>query len=188
MGAEAVITLKHGVVIKHRLKKSYRHPDIDLRLRKSRTIRESRILKKMSGYAPKLLSVDKENMKLELEYIDGKKLSESLQSMDFISVCKEIGKTISYMHSIDVIHGDLTTSNMIYKEKLYIIDFGLSFISSRLEDKAVDLHLLRTAFESRHHMISEKCFDAVLSAYEHKDVLKRLKVVESRGRNKHKHP
>jgi TP53 regulating kinase-like protein len=75
---------------------------------------------------------------------------------------------------------------MILKDKIYFIDFGLSFVSKKLEDKAVDLHLFRQALESRHHRIWEKCFSEFSKAYGDKAVLKRLEIVEARGRNKHK--
>ena len=113
-----------------------------------------------------------------------------------LNVCKKIGKSISKIHDIDIIHGDLTTSNMILKKKnkkenkVYFIDFGLSFHSHRIEDKAVDLHLLRQAFESKHFKRWDKYFKAVISSYKKsnhaRDVLKQLEKVEMRGRYKRK--
>ena len=77
------------------------------------------------------------------------------------------------------------------KDEVYFIDFGLSFFSHKIEDMAVDLHLLKQALESKHYTIWEECFKAALDAYrkESKDgelVLKRLDVVEKRGRYKGK--
>jgi Kae1-associated kinase Bud32 len=90
-----------------------------------------------------------------------------------------------------IIHGDLTTSNMILNSEVFFIDFGLSFFSEKVEDKAVDLHLLRQALESKHYKVWEECFTAVRQGYEGTAndaelVLKRLEVVESRGRYKRK--
>jgi len=104
---------------------------------------------------------------------------------------EELGKKIGILHSNNIIHGDLTTSNMILDNEIKFIDFGLSFFSTKEEDKAVDLHLLRQALESKHHDIWEKCFEAALKGYkksypEHSIVLNRLQKVEARGRNKHK--
>ena len=95
------------------------------------------------------------------------------------------------MHNNNIIHGDLTTSNMILENEIYFIDFGLSFFSDKTEDKAVDLHLLRHALESKHHKIFEKSFKAVLNGYKSKcrkynETIKRLEKVESRGRYKGK--
>ena len=43
------------------------------------------------------------------------------------------------------------TNDMIYDKKIYLIDFGLSLYSNKPEDKAVDLHLLKQALESKHY-------------------------------------
>jgi len=74
---------------------------------------------------------------------------------------------------------------------MHFIDFGLSFFSDKIEDKAVDLHLLKQALESKHYSMWEECFDAVIDEYsqnnpEHEAVLSRLDQVESRGRYKKK--
>jgi len=68
--------------------------------------------------------------------------------------------------------------------KVFFIDFGLSFVSTKTEDKAVDLHLLKQALESKHYKIWKDCFNAVLEEYNNKLILDRLMVVEKRGRNK----
>ena len=141
---------------------------------------------------PKILKV-KEN-EIEMDFISGKKLSEHLDKFSekqALKICKIIGENISKLHASDIIHGDLTTSNMIFQDKrIFFIDFGLSFHSHRIEDKAVDLHLLRQAFESKHFMHWKKYFQAVLSGYKKynksKEILKQLEKVELRGRYKHK--
>ena len=86
----------------------------------------------------------------------------------------------------------MTTSNMILKnEEIYFIDFGLGFISRKIEDKAVDLHLLKEALEARHFEHWKILFDDVLKGYKNsKDsdkVLKQLEKVERRGRYKEKY-
>ena len=89
-----------------------------------------------------------------MEFIDGKKLSDSLESQDYKKICKQIAENITKMHNSGIIHGDLTTSNMIFKNnQVYFIDFGLAFHSSKVEDKAVDLHLLKQALEAKHFTI-----------------------------------
>ena len=76
---------------------------------------------------------------------------------------------------------------MILKDnKIYLIDFGLGFFSSKIEDKAVDLHLLKQALESKHYENFEKYYKVILDNYKHKDVIKRLEKVELRGRYKRK--
>jgi len=187
-GAEATISKEGISVVKDRLKKSYRHPDLDKRLIKRRTKSEAKLLSKaaalISAPEPTLVESDK----IEMPFIPGKKLSEALESEDYKSISKIIGKQIATLHDSDIIHGDLTTSNMILSEdKIYFIDFGLGYISHRIEDKAVDLHLIKQALEAKHPTIHETCINTLLSSYNSKDrdlILKQLEKVESRGRYK----
>ena len=192
-GAEAVLIHEDGKLIKKRLVKSYRLPSLDGKLRKQRTKKESKLLNKASKLipVPKILKTDeKEN--IEMEFIDGKKLSDNLDNLNNAEeICIEIGKNIAKLHDADIIHGDLTTSNMIYvedKNKVYFIDFGLGFESNKIEDKAVDLHLIKQALEAKHFMNFEKFFNSILEGYKlskhHLATITRLKAVEKRGRYK----
>jgi Kae1-associated kinase Bud32 len=192
-GAEALLVRKGNVLFKDRIKKGYRHPKIDSILRKRRTRSEARIISRadMIIDVPKIRKV--KETEIEMDFISGKRLSEHLDKMNekkALALCKIIGKNIALLHDKDIIHGDLTTSNMVFSAgKVYFIDFGLAFHSSRIEDKAVDLHLLRQAFESKHFLRWQKCFNAVLSGYKNKDkerILKQLSKVEMRGRYKKK--
>ena len=195
-GAEAVIVEKKSgkeeVVVKQRVKKGYRIMEIDERLRKLRTRGEAKIMGKLFGNinVPKILSVSETKKEIEMEYIDGKKLSDFLDKLkDGEDVCFKIGEQVGKMHDLGVIHGDLTTSNMILKGKeVYFIDFGLAYHSSRVEDKAVDLHLLRQALDAKHFLYSEEFFGKVLEGYKKsdkaEDVLRQLRKVEARGRYK----
>lgn len=152
-GAEAKIILKGGEIIKDRIKKSYRLKELDEKIRKSRTKRESKILEKAFKLipVPKIISTDNKE-KIEMQFIPGLKLSENLDKIkNNVEICKIIGKQIAKLHDNNIIHGDLTTSNMILNPPiLYFIDFGLSYISARIEDKAVDIHLIKEAFEAKH--------------------------------------
>ena len=192
-GAEAKLFSEENKIIKDRIKKEYRIKEIDERLRKFRTRREAKILDKLSiiGFpGPKLIdSDDKEN--IIMEKIKGEMIRDILEKKDCIKLSEEIGKKIAILHNNNIIHGDLTTSNMILDKEIFFIDFGLSFFSHKIEDMAVDLHLLKQALESKHYTIWEKCFDAALCAYEKesmhgKEVIKRLEQVEKRGRYKGK--
>ncbi len=190
-GAEAVIYKSKDKVVKHRLKKSYRHEVIDKNLRKRRTRREAKVLERLHdlGVGPKLITSCDKEMKIDMQYLSGDKLRDVLHK-NHKKWAEEIGKKIAKMHKHDIIHGDLTTSNMIAEEELKLIDFGLSFFSTKHEDKAVDLHLLKRALESKHHEISEEVFELIIEEYkkelkeEAKEIINRLKKVESRGRNK----
>ncbi|MBI4448481.1 Kae1-associated serine/threonine protein kinase [Candidatus Woesearchaeota archaeon] len=192
-GAEAIISGDATLIRKDRVKKSYRHPQIDKALRQARTRREAKILeelKKANFPAPRLMMVDDKSMVIDMQRIDGQKLRDIFDK-DHVAFSQEIGAKLARLHSLGIIHADLTTSNMIHNNQIYFIDFGLSFFSTELEDKAVDLHLLNRALESKHPSVHKESFDAVQRAYLAQDpvnqsVLDRLKVVERRGRYKNK--
>jgi Kae1-associated kinase Bud32 len=193
-GAEAVILLDNNEIIKKRKKKSYRIPEIDDRIRRQRTRSEAKLLAKASKLIsiPEIIKVDQETKKIVMEFIDGKKLSDSLDKFPLKKqkgICRLIGESIAKLHDADIIHGDLTTSNMILKnDKIYFIDFGLGFVSHKFEDKAVDIHLLKQALEAKHFKNWGILFKEVLKTYSNskdsKIVLERLKAVEKRGRYK----
>ena len=195
-GAEAKIYLDKDKIIKERFKKEYRIEEIDSKLRKSRTKRESKIFEKLESIkfpAPRLIKTDKKE-KIEMEFIAGPKVRDILEEKDYKKLSEEIGKKLAIMHNNGIIHGDLTTSNMILNSKdsqIYFIDFGLSYTSDKVEDRAVDLHLLKQALESKHYRVWKGCFEHALKAYEKessrpKEILKRLETVEGRGRYKGK--
>jgi Kae1-associated kinase Bud32 len=183
-GAEAVIFRDGGRVIKERIPKPYRLPEIDERLRTARTRKEAKVLQDLPVPGPKLLRVDSERKAIEMEYLDGPRLADVLEGRDYRRLGREMGTKLRRMHDRSLIHGDLTTSNMILLDEIYFIDFGLSFNSAKIEDKAVDLHLLRQALESKHYTIWEECFREVLAGYDDAAVIARLDEVEARGRNK----
>jgi Kae1-associated kinase Bud32 len=188
-GAEAKLFLENNKIIKNRFPKSYRIKGIDEKLRGVRTRREAKVLGKLEALGfpvPKILKNDeKEN--LVIEKIDGRLIKDILEKSDYRKLCAEIGKKIAILHNNSIIHGDLTTSNMIFNKQTYFIDFGLSFFSDKAEDRAVDLHLLKEGLESKHFRIWESCFKSALDSYKKearksKETLKRLEAVEKRGR------
>lgn len=191
-GAEAVIVLKDGKILKRRIKKSYRLEELDVGIRCRRTRSEGRLLERAGKFinVPAVKNVDDGKKEIEMEFLDGTKLSEGLDFMDnWKEVCFLIGEMIGKLHDAGIIHGDLTTSNMIwFKENLYFIDFGLGYGNGRIEDKAVDLHLIKQALEAKHFVkwvdywgeIQKGYFGSAMA----KEVFERLGVVEKRGRYK----
>jgi Kae1-associated kinase Bud32 len=197
-GAEAILYLDKSNLVKERIKKSYRHPTIDLNKRKYPTRREYKLLRKgieIGLNVPKPIDFDETEMKVVMEYIKGDVLKETLDNYKEDKrkeVTKLIGQQIALMHDNNIIHGDLTTSNMILKKnEVFLIDFGLGSISLKSEDKAVDLHLLKQALESKHYKHYEELYHSFLQGYKksknYKETLERLEKVESRGRYKRKH-
>lgn len=195
-GAEAILYKKDDLVIKERISKKYRVPALDNSLRGFRTRREAKVLKKLEELpfpAPRLRKMSDNSMILEMDFIPGRKIKDTLDK-NYILLAQEIGMLIARLHASNIIHGDLTTSNMILHDvhkKIYFIDFGLSFFSEKVEDKAVDLFLLDRALESTHMKLYPAAFEEVIAGYtknspESLDVLKRFKQVQARGRNKKK--
>jgi len=198
-GAEAKLFRDGAKIVKDRISKSYRLPEIDERLRATRTRREAKILERLreSGFpAPLLQSFSDKSMRIEMDFLQGAKLKDVLHQNP-VEFSKEVGTRIGQLHAKDIIHADLTTSNMILSDskgsgnQIHFIDFGLSFFSNKIEDKAVDLHLFDRALESAHHEIYGQCIDAAILGYKEnysdaESVLSRLEKVQLRGRNKKK--
>lgn len=196
-GAEAVLFLdkqdSEDVVIKERIKKGYRIAEIDSKLRKQRTKGEAFLISsaRRAGLStPKILSVDETGFKIIMEFIPGKRLKELLNETDNKTremIAEELGKNVALLHSNKIVHGDLTTSNMIFHDnKIYFIDFGLGFFSQRIEDYAMDLAVLEEAIKSTHYKYLNELWQNILKGYStadiSKEVLKRLEEIEKRGR------
>lgn len=197
-GAEAVICLSEymgrRVVQKRRVKKAYRIPEIDSPLIAMRTKEESKLLSLSRTYGvsvPVIYDVDLAQGIITMEYVDGKRIKDILNTLgesDRKRICKKIGESIARFHNHDIIHGDITTSNMILLEdRIYFIDFGLGSINDELEAKGVDLHVLMEAFESTHSQ-HPLCFTYVFEGYTtqfHGDaaaVMEKIEEIVRRGR------
>ncbi len=119
-GAEAIILLNNNQIIKDRIPKSYRLPELDNKIRSRRTKSETKLLEKASSIINSPTpQPQKDKFKIQMTYIDGKKLSDHLDSFPLAKqkqICKQIGGSIAKLHDADIIHGDLTTSNMILVE------------------------------------------------------------------------
>jgi len=187
-GAEAVIFEDDGSIIKQRFKKGYRIAELDEELRRQRTKRESNLLRKIKIAHPKLIDCD-DKEKIVMEKISGEKLRDVLDKRP--ELARRAGEMVAELHNQNIIHGDLTTSNMILdkEDNLVFIDFGLSFQSHKVEDKAVDIHLFKQALNSKHHAVYETAlrefFNGYKKAEQHDQIIDRLKAVELRGRYKH---
>jgi TP53 regulating kinase-like protein len=169
-GAESELYLidwyGHDAVSKIRLSKKYRHQYIDLILRKQRTLHEASIISsaKMIGVdTPFIYFLNSINFEIIMEYIHGNTLKDIFSPES----CVDVGKIIGKLHFNNIIHGDITTSNFILgpQNRLVIIDFGLSFFSERLEDKASDIRLFKEILNSVHVEYFEASFENFLSGY-----------------------
>ena len=191
-GAEAKLFKNENKVIKDRIKKNYRIKEIDIKLRKSRTKQESNLISsaRRAGVPTPLLFEAKEN-KIIMEFVKGQRIKEIFLKEDISEIkklSKKIGQLVGKLHSNGIIHGDLTTSNMILKDdKIYFIDFGLGYFSRKTEDQGTDLRLLYNALKSTHFKILNISWNNILKGYkkEYKDaekVLNKVKEIESRAR------
>ncbi|KDE04956.1 BUD32 protein kinase [Microbotryum lychnidis-dioicae p1A1 Lamole] len=232
-----------SVLLKHRFPKQYRHPTLDLQLTRTRLTAEARSLVrclKAGVVVPALRLVDTNQGVLGLEWIEGNSIREVLggskeedqimqddehaqhdsieelwrqRGLDQALLLTMIGENLAAMHLANIIHGDLTTSNMMVRQvetlaendppyQVVLIDFGLSSVSPLPEDRAVDLYVLERAFTSTHPVPllesgqeGEPHFTRVLQAYMAKmkkdgkkdeglRVEKRLNEVRMRGRKR----
>jgi len=193
-GAEAILYLDDSQLVKERIKKSYRLTEIDEKLRKLRTRKEAKLLneaKRVGVETPKIFSVDEKGFKIIMEFIDGKRLKEFLNETDDKNrkgVAEELGKAVGLLHKNGIVHGDLTTSNMILKDdKIFFIDFGLGDSSNRIEDLATDLSVLKEAFKSTHFKYLDLLWESFIKGYKQTNdnfnkVLDTLNDIEKRGR------
>lgn len=193
-GAEAILYLRNGELVKERVKKGYRIPELDVKIRKQRTRGEAKLMERarMSN-VPVPRTRTEDDFKLVMEYLKGAKLKNPLNSMDKDrrkKVCGMAGEIIAALHANGIIHGDLTTSNMILHDgRVFLIDFGLGKFSEKVEDQAVDLFLLYEALKSTHFAVLEECWESVVKAYSNgyakaKDVLSRIEKIKKRRRYK----
>lgn len=129
------------------------------------------------------------------DHIMSAQQSDSCKELELERLAERMGHILAKMHDEDVIHGDLTTSNMLLRcslengeSDLVLIDFGLSYISALPEDKGVDLYVLEKAFLSTHPN-TETLFEKLLKSYtaaskKSSAVIKKLDEVRLRGRKR----
>jgi len=200
-GAEASLFLVswHGwrVIIKARFPKNYRPSELDAQIRNYRTAHEPQLMheaKKAGVPTPTIFLVDLKNAAITMEFVEGKQVKQLLGGIsqeERQGLCVKIGRLIGRLHRHGVIHGDLTTSNMILNAegKIFLVDFGLGEKNIELEARGVDLHLMKRALQSTHYQFAEECFESVMKGYtavlgaeETGKVLGKIREIERRGR------
>ncbi|MBS7653543.1 Kae1-associated serine/threonine protein kinase [Candidatus Bathyarchaeota archaeon] len=200
-GAEASIYLEEWcgrkVIFKRRHPKKHRMPELDREIQIQRTKHEPQMIhraKEAGVPTPIIYTVDLEEASIIMEFVEGKQIKQilaELSSEERISLCYQIGKIIGRLHKNGIIHGDLTTSNMILTPygNIVLIDFGLSEQSMEVEARGVDLHLMKRALASTHYEYSDECFKAIIKGYGEimgveaaKAVLNKMMEIEKRGR------
>jgi TP53 regulating kinase-like protein len=200
-GAEASLFLAnwHGrkVIVKVRFPKKYRPTELDEKIRSYRTAHEPHLMheaKKAGVPTPTIFLVDKKNAAITMEFVEGKQVKQVLPNVSRIEkqeLCVSIGVLIGKMHKCGVVHGDLTTSNMILSggDKIFLIDFGLGEKNTEVEARGVDLHLMKRTLQSTHYKFAEECLKHVLRGYSEilgsedaEKVFEKMREIERRGR------
>ncbi|MEM1565029.1 MAG: KEOPS complex kinase/ATPase Bud32, partial [Candidatus Bathyarchaeia archaeon] len=162
-----------------------------------RTIHEAQLMheaKKAGVPTPTIYFVDMRDSTIIMEFIEGKQLKQLLGEISAENrqhLCRKVGELIGKLHKYGIVHGDLTTSNMIQARdgKIFFVDFGLGEKTRELEAKGVDLHLMKRALQSTHFKFAEECFKSVIEGYASildgetvKNVLDKIGEIERRGR------
>ena len=178
-------------------KKGYRIKEIDTKVRDFRTAHEAQLLHeaKVAGVpTPSIYFVNRAGTEIIMEHIEGTRLKDCVDEVDLTRlarICFHLGRLIAALHRHGIIHGDLTTSNVVVTPsgEMFLLDFGLGFYSNDIEAKGVDLHLLKQVFESFHVEQAKSSFKAILEGYEAvaggeqtAEVREKIREIESRGR------
>ena len=177
-GAEADLSLATigpwKVVIKRRVRKEYRNPTLDEGIRHDRTISEASIIHeaKLAGVrVPSIVGIDVANNAIAMTHLDGTVARERLDKVDIEAgqkLLRSIGEQIGLLHAAGIVHGDLTTSNVIMSPSgaPFIVDFGMSKRSIEPEDRGVDLHLLHRSMLASHSKNPSIMMKAMIRGYE----------------------
>lgn len=190
------------LISKKRPSKSYRIKEIDEAIRKQRTKTESKLLshvKEGGVLSPILYDVDLNEKLIVMEEIKGDILKDFIDKVSANirkDIAVKLGHNIGNIHNLDIIHGDLTSSNILLNEdnELVFIDFGLGRYSDLIEDKAVDLLVLKKSFQTIDYEIASQTFDWVMDGYidSYRDndlnknqLINKINEIENRGRYTH---
>jgi TP53 regulating kinase and related kinases len=171
-GAEAKIELVEWygklAIRKTRIPKEYRSPALDHKLRTTRTKAEAELLHaaRIVGVdVPEVYYANPETTEIVMEFSQGNLLKNIRDKKLGCHIFETLGAFAARLHTNGIIHGDLTTKNVIHSNgRTVLIDFGLAFFSDRLEDKAEDMHLLKQAIKSSGAQNSV-FFDSAMKGY-----------------------
>ncbi|HLC11023.1 MAG TPA: Kae1-associated kinase Bud32 [Candidatus Bathyarchaeia archaeon] len=177
-GAEADLSLATvgpwRVVVKRRVNKEYRNPSLDEQIRHDRTISEASAIheaKTAGARVPSIVGIDIENNAIVMTHLAGTVARECLDDLGIKEARKllqSVGAQIGLLHTSGIVHGDLTTSNIIVSPSgaPFTVDFGMSRRSVEPEDRGVDLHLLHRSIVASHSHDPSSMMNAMIRGYE----------------------
>ena len=179
-------------ILKIRKIKNYRNSLLDLKIRKQRTIKECQMISFVKSFGiptPLIYFVNLKTSSIMMQEIPGTPVHD-LPESKIVELSKDIGKLVGTLHKNGVMHGDLTTSNFIlFKNTVFVIDFGLSQNTIKSEDHAVDLRLIKEILNSAHAKIMLSSWKNLLCGYKsivgnayYAKITKLVSDIESRGR------
>jgi len=199
-GAEADILLDtdwngRKALLKRRGVKKYIHPQIDRDIRRYRTLHEADIIhraKEAGVPTPLIYQLDPEGATIVMEFIEGTKVRDAVPKLSLaenLALFRLIGEESGRLHKASLIHGDLTTSNMIKDgPRVVFIDFGLGEVSKEVEKRGVDFNLMVRMLASTHYTIMEPLLESFKEGYrktmgaEAEEVFRRADEIRRRGR------
>lgn len=160
-------------VIKHRVRKAYRNSSLDDKIGRERTIAEASILheaKAAGAKVPSIIRIELETNTIIMTQIEGTVARQALDKMklrDATKIFRSLGNQLGSLHAAGIVHGDLTTSNVIVTASgvPFIVDFGLSRRSLEPEDMGVDLHLLQRSITASHVQDGSTLIKALMEGY-----------------------
>jgi N6-L-threonylcarbamoyladenine synthase/protein kinase Bud32 len=186
-GAEALITITGTTAEKRRVSKRYRVSDLDRRLIAERTRAEARLIAMArKGGVPTPVMSDITADTIRMEYVEGMNLTGNLSETTVL----EAGRMVGKLHTAGIMHGDLTTSNLILRKsdgRCVLIDFGLSQVTTEIEQRGVDIHVFFQTLESTAPDRAELLKTAFIAGYTETfegaaDVIHREHEIGLRGR------
>ena len=176
-GAEADLFISQmspwKVVVKRRVRKTYRNEQLDAGIRKERTVKESSVIheSKLAGArTPSILGLDLDHFSIIMTFIEGslaRNVVDGMSGRERNSLLEELGRQVGYLHSAGIVHGDLTTSNIILSSdaRPFLIDFGMAGRSLEPEDFGTDLHLLQRSLAATHTLEPVSSLKRVAKGY-----------------------
>ena len=160
--------------MKERVSKRYRHPELDTKLNKQRLNQEARCMAKClktSISCPGIYLVDSKTFRIYMEHVAGvtvkqlvwsvvKSVKSQLNEVDFASpvlveLATSIGLLISKLHCIRMIHGDLTTSNLMVRRRVGSVGFVGSGAAAQSANPVL----------GSYEEVGQEVVDAVMNAY-----------------------